>query len=123
MATKNITSIFGEQVTAIAEAPATKISAHVPTDYVVVVLSSNKADERVLPRALEVAHETDAELVIIHTYKSSMASYRSEIVLANQQSALSEPTRQAERYLKSVQNKLQVYHSRVSAYLHEGDIV
>jgi len=91
--------------TTFAQAPARTISKSVTIEQVVIVITGNKADERILPQALNFARKHNAELLIVNTCEASMSN-------------------QAELYLKSLLNKAQKQYTDVIAFLHQGtDVV
>ncbi|MEM9954736.1 MAG: hypothetical protein AAF846_24220 [Chloroflexota bacterium] len=96
-------------------------SVNETVDHIVVVLSGHRADEVVLPSALALARETNAQIILIRLHRSTAESYRSELVLAHQQSILSDSLSQAQSELKAIHNKLLKQYPKVHSYLHVGD--
>lgn len=88
---------------------------------VVVILTGKKSDERALPRALALADEADAELILIRMCKAPMAAYRSELALGHQQNLLTEYTNRAAAEVKAIESKLKLQYAHIACYLHEGD--
>lgn len=89
----------------MTQAPARVAAKNISIDQVVIVLNGNKKEERILPHALNFAREQNAELVIVHIYKTDMNSSTREY---------------AELYLKSVKNKSKAQYDNVNSHLYDG---
>ncbi|MEO1288346.1 MAG: hypothetical protein AAFV93_11300 [Chloroflexota bacterium] len=88
----------------LTSAPARIMTQARASQYIVVVLSE-KSDERILPQAMRRARANKAELIII---------YRCD----TQQTALG--LAYEKQQVMSIRNKCQAQYEHVSVYLHQG---
>jgi K+-sensing histidine kinase KdpD len=94
--------------TAITETPvavSTVPAVASAVEQVVIVLNGSRKAERILPQALSYAREINAELVVIRTHNARNGSAAYD---------------EANRYLKSVKNKLQTQYNNVKSVLFDG---
>lgn len=89
----------------ITEAPTRAVAQSISTDQVIIVLDGSKKAEQVLPHAIRFTREQDAELVVVHTYKSGQTIQAQD---------------HAKLYIKSIKNKMLAQYGRVIAFLYEG---
>lgn len=86
---------IGETTTSVQRA-----SKAVDIEQVIILLSGDKKDEYILAPAMDYARDNNAQLVIVHTYKSH--------------------PQEAELYLKGVKNKIKTQYGDVVAFLFCG---
>ena len=82
-------------------APARSISKRVDFEQIIVVLDGDRKSERILPHALNVAREHQAELLIVHTYPTQAQEH-------------------VNLYLKAIKNKLKTEYGAVQAYVSDA---
>jgi len=100
MTVQNISSI-GLVDHIFTNVPAPILSKSVNFQKIIVVLNGDKKSERILPRALNVAREHQAELLIVHTHPAKSRE-------------------QVELYLKGIKNKLKIEYNAVQVCLSDA---
>jgi len=73
---------------------------------IVVPLDGSKWSESAIPKAVEIARQHGAELVLLHVYQSPVRSYADQIAVAGQLLLADQPFEQVRDQLTALRNRL-----------------
>ncbi len=89
-------------------------------EKIVVPLDGSAWAERAIPHAEQIARGGGGELILVHIYKPAGSEFLGDAALAGQTAHISQSRQEAERYIKSLHNKLSSRRVKVRTQLIEG---
>jgi nucleotide-binding universal stress UspA family protein len=99
--------LLGNQVeNALNVLPAPVLLVRPVLHKIVVPLAGSGWSESAIPKAVEIARQHGAELVLLHVYQSPVRSYADQLAVAGQQQLADQPFEQMRDQLTALRNRL-----------------
>lgn len=87
---------------------------------IVVPLDGPGWSQRAVPHAVDIARANDAELVLLHVFRTPASEYTDQISLAGQENQIQQMREQMKQFLIGIRNELRGEHITVRAHMVEG---
>lgn len=96
------------------------MAEHTRYKKIVVPLDGSGWSQRAIPHALDIARNTDAEVILLHIFVPPAREFTDQIALANQSEQIQQAREQAKQYLIGLRTELRSEKARVRTHMIEG---
>lgn len=87
---------------------------------IIVPLDGSGWADRAVSHAARIAHNNDAEMILLHVYYSPLAEYKDSLALAHQETLVDQERINIKNHLISVRNDLRTQGIKVRGHILEG---
>lgn len=87
---------------------------------IVVPLDGPGWSQRAVPHAIDIARTNDAELILLHVFRTPAAEYTDQLSLAGQEDQIQQMREQMKQFLIGIRNELRGEHMNVRSHMIEG---
>lgn len=87
---------------------------------IVVPIDGSGLSQRAIPHAVDIAHDNDSEVILLHVFRPPAHEYSDIIALAGQEAQIDEMRNQVKQYLIGVRNDLRAEGINCRVQMIEG---